>query len=95
MTEPAPTPSPQHHPSTTSNDVASCNKKSIDDAENSREDVAGETALVIDSAAERALCRKFDFRLLPVLAIMVCLAVSLNGKKRKEKKGRRRIQTKN
>ncbi|KAI0421851.1 major facilitator superfamily domain-containing protein [Xylaria grammica] len=70
MTEPAPTPSPQHHPSTTSNDVASCNKKSIDDAENSREDVAGETALVIDSAAERALCRKFDFRLLPVLAIM-------------------------
>ncbi|RWA06169.1 hypothetical protein EKO27_g8938 [Xylaria grammica] len=70
MTEPAPTPSPQHHPSTTANDVASCNKKSIDDAENSREDVAEETALVIDSAAERALCRKFDFRLLPVLAIM-------------------------
>lgn len=29
------------------------------------------TAGVIDSAAERALCRKFDFRLLPVLAIMV------------------------
>lgn len=29
------------------------------------------TAAVIDSAAEKALCRKFDFRLLPVLAIMV------------------------
>ncbi|KAI3324890.1 major facilitator superfamily transporter [Xylariaceae sp. AK1471] len=41
-------------------DVASCGKKSTDDAETH----------VIDSAAERALCRKFDFRLLPVLAVM-------------------------
>ena len=29
-----------------------------------------ETAYVIDHRAERSLCRKFDFRLLPVLAIM-------------------------
>jgi len=28
------------------------------------------TAQIIDKAAERALCRKLDFRLLPVLAIM-------------------------
>ncbi|KAI0396454.1 major facilitator superfamily transporter [Xylariaceae sp. FL0594] len=34
------------------------------------EDTLGETAHVIDSAAERALCRKFDLRLLPVLAVM-------------------------
>ncbi|KAI0529781.1 major facilitator superfamily domain-containing protein [Xylaria digitata] len=67
MADPVLSSSPQKHPA--ANDVVSCNKKSIDDAENSREDVA-ETALVIDSAAERALCRKFDFRLLPVLAIM-------------------------
>lgn len=32
-----------------------------------------ETAQVIDRTAEKALCRKFDFRLLPVLAIMVGL----------------------
>lgn len=29
-----------------------------------------ETARVIDHEAERALCRKFDFRLLPILAFM-------------------------
>ena len=29
-----------------------------------------ETAYVVDHHAERALCRKFDFRLLPVLALM-------------------------
>ena len=29
-----------------------------------------ETAYVIDHHAERSLCRKFDFRLLPVLAVM-------------------------
>lgn len=28
------------------------------------------TARVVDVAAERALCRRFDFRLLPVLALM-------------------------
>lgn len=28
------------------------------------------TARIIDPAAERALCRQFDFRLLPVLALM-------------------------
>jgi hypothetical protein len=32
--------------------------------------VLGETARVLDHEAERALCRKFDFRLLPVLALM-------------------------
>ena len=30
----------------------------------------GETAFVIDHHAERALCRKFDYRLLPILALM-------------------------
>ncbi|KAH8893032.1 MFS transporter [Thozetella sp. PMI_491] len=34
------------------------------------DDVVAETGRVLDHAAERALCRKFDFRLLPVLAIM-------------------------
>jgi hypothetical protein len=29
-----------------------------------------ETARVLDHEAERALCRKFDFRLLPILAFM-------------------------
>lgn len=42
------------------------------DVESSHVVVSEETtAAVIDSAAEKALCRKFDFRLLPVLAIMV------------------------
>jgi hypothetical protein len=30
----------------------------------------GESAWIVDHHAERALCRKFDFRLLPVLALM-------------------------
>jgi hypothetical protein len=29
-----------------------------------------ETAAIVDHQAERALCRKFDYRLLPVLAVM-------------------------
>lgn len=33
-------------------------------------DSFAETARVIDHEAERALCRKFDFRLLPILAFM-------------------------
>ncbi|KAI1192835.1 major facilitator superfamily domain-containing protein [Nemania serpens] len=57
------------HPHAT-DDAASCNKKTADDVDSVRETVAGETAHVIDRAAERALCRKFDFRLLPMLAIM-------------------------
>ncbi|KAH8157401.1 hypothetical protein CIB48_g10849 [Xylaria polymorpha] len=52
-------------------DRASCNKKSTDDVESIHENIAGETAHIIDAAAERALCRKFDFRLLPVLSLMV------------------------
>jgi len=32
--------------------------------------LATDTAYVLDHHAERALCRKFDFRLLPVLAMM-------------------------
>jgi len=40
-----------------------------DDPE-SRRDVTAETAYVVDHHAERALCRKFDYRLLPVLAVM-------------------------
>ncbi|KAI1848589.1 hypothetical protein JX266_005448 [Neoarthrinium moseri] len=38
--------------------------------ESNREVYSEETAQVIDPVAERALCRKFDFRLLPVLAVM-------------------------
>jgi hypothetical protein len=30
----------------------------------------GESAWIVDHHAERALCRKFDYRLLPVLALM-------------------------
>jgi hypothetical protein len=37
-----------------------------------------ETARVIDHAAERRLCRKFDLRILPVLAIM-CKCVVLSN----------------
>jgi len=33
-------------------------------------EIVEDTARVVDHKAERALCRKFDFRLLPVLAIM-------------------------
>jgi len=42
------------------------------DADPESESVVGAVgpAQVVDHAAERALCRKFDFRLLPVLAIM-------------------------
>lgn len=32
--------------------------------------IHGESAWVVDHHAERALCRKFDYRLLPVLALM-------------------------
>ncbi|KAI1264881.1 major facilitator superfamily domain-containing protein [Xylariaceae sp. FL1019] len=46
------------------------NKKISGDVEYQNDDVASEIAQVVDSAAERALCRKFDFRLLPVLAFM-------------------------
>lgn len=35
-----------------------------------RIDSIDEPAYVVDHEAERALCRKFDFRLLPVLALM-------------------------
>ncbi|TGO30164.1 hypothetical protein BPAE_0007g00410 [Botrytis paeoniae] len=41
----------------------------IDDPE-SKLGLASESACVFDHQAERALCRKFDFRLLPVLACM-------------------------
>lgn len=37
----------------------------ISDGENSLE-----PAYMVDHKAERSLCRKFDFRLLPVLAVM-------------------------
>jgi hypothetical protein len=40
-------------------------------------DVAeGETARVVDRIAERQLCRKFDVRLMPVLAIMCKIGVA-------------------
>ncbi|KAI0438254.1 major facilitator superfamily domain-containing protein [Xylaria telfairii] len=68
MAEPVPASGPQRHAA--ADDVASCNKKSTDDVESIHENAAGETAHIIDTAAERALCRKFDFRLLPVLALM-------------------------
>ena len=43
----------------------------ITDVESTRDVLDGETARVIDTQSERALCRKLDFRLLPVLATMV------------------------
>ncbi|KAL3420998.1 major facilitator superfamily transporter [Phlyctema vagabunda] len=46
----------------------------IDQQDGEKQPVPGvsssDTAYVIDHQAERALCRKFDFRLLPVLAVM-------------------------
>lgn len=37
-----------------------------------------ETARVVDRIAERQLCRKFDVRLMPVLAIMCKSAIGLD-----------------
>lgn len=48
-----------------------------DDHENLK--VEEETARVVDHAAERALCRKFDIRLMPVLAIMCMLSSSFQA----------------
>ncbi|KAI2638357.1 MFS transporter [Xylaria nigripes] len=45
-------------------------KNSVNCPKYSQEDVVEATVQVVDAAAERALCRKFDFRLLPILAIM-------------------------
>ncbi|KAI1309929.1 major facilitator superfamily transporter [Xylaria venustula] len=69
MAEPALSSPPPDEPVSKS-DVVSSTKKSTDDAESHGENIVGETAHIIDAAAERALCRKFDFRLLPVLAVM-------------------------
>ncbi|PTD06764.1 putative transporter [Fusarium culmorum] len=45
--------------------------KDDDFVDDTRHDVAeGETARIVDHIAERQLCRKFDVRLMPVLAIM-------------------------
>lgn len=33
-------------------------------------DEMADTARIVDHIAERQLCRKFDFRILPVLAVM-------------------------
>lgn len=44
-------------------------KFDTNDVESTKEALAG-TARVVDHHAEQALCRKFDYRLLPVLAIM-------------------------
>lgn len=41
----------------------------IEDPETQPE-ISSEPAYVVDHHAERALCRQFDFRLLPVLALM-------------------------
>lgn len=40
--------------------------------------VVDEVTRVVDHKAERRLCRRFDFRLLPVLAIM-CMILSPRG----------------
>ncbi|KAI0006318.1 putative MFS transporter [Xylariaceae sp. FL0662B] len=53
----------------TRKDPVLCNADSNDNA-SSHDVIPGETVHVIDVAAERALCRKFDLRLLPVLAVM-------------------------
>lgn len=41
------------------------------DVESQKDASIEQTAHVVDAIAERALCRKFDLRLLPVLAVMV------------------------
>ncbi|KAH9903753.1 major facilitator superfamily domain-containing protein [Xylariomycetidae sp. FL2044] len=51
-------------------DSASSKNKGNDDVESSHEVLSEETAHVIDSAAEKALCLRFDLRILPVLALM-------------------------
>lgn len=42
----------------------------LDQVESQKEGFIEETARVVDHPAERALCFKFDIRILPVLAIM-------------------------
>jgi hypothetical protein len=42
----------------------------LDKIESQKEGFVEETARVVDHPAERALCFKFDIRILPVLAIM-------------------------
>lgn len=39
--------------------------------------IMDEVTRVVDHKAERRLCRKFDYRLLPILAVMCELAASL------------------
>jgi hypothetical protein len=47
-------------------------KGDVSDVEGSRhsEVIVAETARVVDHVAERKLCRKFDIRILPFLAVM-------------------------
>jgi hypothetical protein len=52
-------------------DKASVTANDITAVESNGPGYHDETAQVVDSAAEKALCRKFDVRLLPVLALMV------------------------
>jgi hypothetical protein len=53
------------------------NHKEDDFIDDTLHDVAeGETARVVDHIAERQLCRKFDVRLMPVLAIMCKIGVA-------------------
>ncbi|KAK7911194.1 permease of the major facilitator superfamily [Apiospora marii] len=63
---------PEDDASVTKSSMVGGDKVPDADAESARGgDVdIGETARVVDAQAERALCRKFDFRLLPVLAVM-------------------------
>lgn len=42
----------------------------LDQIESQKEGFMEETARVVDHPAERALCFKFDIRILPVLAVM-------------------------
>ncbi len=42
----------------------------VNDAESAMGINPDDTARVLDHAAERRLCRKFDIRILPVLAVM-------------------------
>jgi hypothetical protein len=44
------------------------NTQDVEDS--SAGEILEDTARVVDHKAERALCRKFDYRLLPVLALM-------------------------
>ena len=49
-------------------------------ASNHSHDFPDDTARIVDKIAERQLCRKLDFRLMPVLAIMCKWTIKLRNR---------------